>query len=59
MEETVKYGYILDRYLFRVPQKKDDYTTSFEDCDRTCTFQNKMIDKNKADKVVAFLKSLK
>ncbi len=22
MEETVKYGYILDRYLFRVPQKK-------------------------------------
>ena len=22
MEETVKYGYILDRHLFRVPQKK-------------------------------------
>ena len=59
MEETVKYGYILDRYLFRVPQKKDEYTTSFEDIDITFTFKNKMIDKNKADKVVAFLKSLK
>ena len=59
IEETVKYGYILDRYLFRVPQKKDEYTTSFEDFDITFTFKNKMIDKNKADKVVAFLKSLK
>ena len=59
MEETVKYGYILDRYLFRVPQKKDEYTTGFEDLDITFTFKNKMIDKNKADKVVAFLKSLK
>ena len=58
MEETVKYGYILDRYLFRVPQKNDEYTTSFEDFDITFTFKNKMIDKNKADKVVAFLKNL-
>lgn len=40
-------------------KKKDEYTTSFEDFDITFTFKNKMFDKNKADKVVAFLKSLK
>ena len=51
--------YILDRYLFRVPQKKDEYIASFEDFDITFTFKNKMIDKDKADKVVAFLKSIK
>ena len=43
----------------RVPQKKDEYMTSFEDFDITFTFKNKMINKEKADKVVAFLKSMK
>lgn len=59
MKELVKYGYILDRYLFRVPQKKDEYIASFEDFNITFAFKNKMIDKDKADKVVAFLKSIK
>ena len=59
MEDLVKYGYILDRYLFRVPQKKDEYTAIFEDFDITFTFKNKMINKDKADKVISFLKSIK
>jgi len=59
MKELVKYGYILDRYLFRVPQKKDEYIAIFEDFDIAFTFKNKMIDKDKADKVVTFLKSIK
>ena len=59
MEELVDYGYILDRYLFRVPQKKDEYMALFDDFDITFAFKNKMISKDKADKVVAFLKSLK
>lgn len=68
MEDLVKYGYILDRHKFRVPQKKDEYMTSFEDFDITFTFKNKMINftfknkminKDKADKVVAFFKSMK
>ena len=59
MKELVKYGYILDRYLFRVPQKKDEYIAIFEDFDIAFTFKNKMIDKDKANKVVTFLKSIK
>lgn len=59
MEDLVKYGYILDRHLFRVPQKKDEYMTSFKDFDITFTFKNKMISKDKADKIVTFLKSMK
>jgi len=59
MEDLVKYGYILDRHRFRVPQKKDEYMTSFKDFDITFMFKNKMINKDKADKIVAFLKSIK
>jgi hypothetical protein len=59
MEDLVKYGYILDRHRFRVPQKKDEYMTSFKDFDITFTFKNKMISKDKADKIVTFLKTIK
>ena len=45
--------------MFRVPQKKDEYIAIFEDFDIAFTFKNKMIDKDKADKVVTFLKSIK
>ena len=59
MEDLVKYGYILDRHQLRVPQKKDEYMTSFKDFDIAFMFKNKMINKDKADKIVAFLKSIK
>jgi hypothetical protein len=59
MEELVEYRYIFDWVQFRVPQKKDEYMTSFDDFDITFSFKNKKISKEKADFLIAVLKSMK
>lgn len=58
-EDLVKYRYILDWVQFRVPQKRHEYTKSYEDFDIAFTFKNNEMPREKAIKIIKFLKSIK
>jgi hypothetical protein len=59
MEKTVSYKYILDNFGFRVPQNKNEYTTSFEDFNITISFKNEEINPIIAKRLVKALKEIK
>ena len=58
MEKIVNYKFILNNFKFRVPQKTNEYTTSFEDFDITITFKKENINAIIAKKFVKTLKEI-
>ena len=59
MEKTVSYKYILNNFGFRVPQKKNEYTASFEDFDITISFKKEEMNAIIAKRFVKALKEIK